>query len=131
MSGPAGPAPGLVARLLLTLIRGYQRWISPLLGPRCRFAPTCSAYAAEALRRHGAARGSLLAVRRLARCHPFHPGGHDPVPPNRAGSATMESAVAPSTSEAALLNVTSVSPVGAQPPAPAAPRTRRPGATPC
>jgi uncharacterized protein len=73
--------PGPVARLLLAVIGGYRRWISPLLGPRCRFHPTCSAYAASALREHGAGRGSWLAVRRVARCHPFHPGGVDPVPP--------------------------------------------------
>jgi putative membrane protein insertion efficiency factor len=75
------PAP--VARVLLVLLDGYCRWISPLLGPRCRFAPSCSAYAAQAVREHGAARGSWLAVRRVTRCHPFHPGGHDPVPPAR------------------------------------------------
>lgn len=76
-----------MTRLLLLLIRGYQRWISPALGPRCRFAPSCSAYAADALRTHGLVRGSWLAVRRLARCHPFHPGGHDPVP-LRTGALT-------------------------------------------
>ncbi len=75
--------PGPVARVLLALLGGYRRWISPLLGPRCRFAPSCSAYAAQAVAEHGAARGSWLAVRRIARCHPFHPGGHDPVPPAR------------------------------------------------
>ena len=80
-----------MSRLLLALIGAYRRWISPLLGPRCRFAPSCSAYAQEALVRHGAARGSWLAVRRIARCHPFHPGGHDPVPQNSPRSATMDS----------------------------------------
>ena len=70
--------------VLLLLVRGYRRFVSPLLGARCRFAPSCSAYAEEALRRHGA-RGAWLAVRRLARCHPFHPGGHDPVPDLTAG----------------------------------------------
>ncbi len=83
------PVPGAVARLLVWLIGGYRRGISPLLGPRCRFAPSCSAYAAGALARHGAVRGSWLAVRRVARCHPFHPGGHDPVPPVRPTCATM------------------------------------------
>jgi putative membrane protein insertion efficiency factor len=68
-------------RLLRALIRGYQLAISPLLGPRCRFHPTCSQYALTAIGRHGAARGSWLALRRVARCHPFHPGGIDEVPP--------------------------------------------------
>ena len=68
------------ARVLLAVVGAYRRLLSPLLGPRCRFAPSCSAYAAEAIAGHGAARGSWLAVRRLARCHPFHPGGLDPVP---------------------------------------------------
>ena len=74
---------GAVARVLLGLVLVYSRWVSPLLGPHCRFVPTCSAYAAQALRTHGAARGSWLAARRIGRCHPFHPGGHDPVPPVR------------------------------------------------
>jgi putative membrane protein insertion efficiency factor len=62
------------------LIRGYQKFISPALPPACRFYPSCSQYAIEAIARHGALRGSWLAARRLARCHPFHPGGVDPVP---------------------------------------------------
>jgi putative membrane protein insertion efficiency factor len=65
---------------LVGLIRVYQRLVSPLLPPSCRFYPSCSAYAVTALERHGAAKGSWLAARRLARCHPFHPGGIDPVP---------------------------------------------------
>lgn len=72
------------ARLLLLLIGGYRRFISPLMAPRCRFAPSCSAYALEAVQRHGALRGAWLAVRRVGRCHPFNPGGVDPVPPPRA-----------------------------------------------
>ena len=68
------------ARPLVALVRGYQRWISPALPPTCRFFPSCSAYAEEAIRRHGAAAGSRLAVRRVLRCHPFHRGGFDPVP---------------------------------------------------
>jgi hypothetical protein len=71
-------------RLLLGLVRLYQYLISPLLGPRCRFHPSCSHYAIEALERHGALRGSWLAMRRLGRCHPWHPGGYDPVPPAHA-----------------------------------------------
>lgn len=79
-----------MSRLLLAVIALYRRWVSPALGPRCRFAPSCSAYAAEAIAVHGAGRGSWLAVRRVARCHPFHPGGHDPVPPVRPSWETME-----------------------------------------
>ena len=74
----------MIARALVTLlllpIRGYQRFVSPLLAPHCRFTPSCSAYAVEALQVHGPLRGSWLAIRRVARCHPFHAGGHDPVP---------------------------------------------------
>ena len=84
-----------LARVLLAVIRGYQRVVSPLLGPRCRFAPSCSAYAAEAITVHGPGRGSWLALRRIGRCHPFHPGGHDPVPPARSSSETMEHVRAP------------------------------------
>lgn len=71
---------GLPARLALLLIAGYQRWVSPALGPRCRFAPSCSHYAADAVRAHGLLHGSWLALRRLGRCHPWNPGGYDPVP---------------------------------------------------
>lgn len=67
-------------RLLIGLVSLYQFLISPLLGPRCRFCPSCSHYAIEAVQSHGAFRGSWLAVRRLGRCHPWHPGGYDPVP---------------------------------------------------
>jgi len=69
-----------MTRLLVALVRLYQRFVSPGLPAACRFHPSCSSYAAEALVRHGAARGSWLAVRRLSRCHPFHAGGIDPVP---------------------------------------------------
>lgn len=69
-------------RLLLGPIRVYRRYLSPLKGaPSCRFHPTCSAYAVEAIETHGALEGSVLAVKRILKCHPFHPGGHDPVPP--------------------------------------------------
>ena len=76
--------PGLLTRLvrapLLLLLRLYRLAISPALGPACRFEPSCSAYAEEAIRRFGAVKGSYLAVRRLFRCHPFVRGGFDPVP---------------------------------------------------
>jgi putative membrane protein insertion efficiency factor len=65
---------------LVTLVRGYRLLLSPWLGSSCRFEPTCSMYALEALTRHGAARGGYLTLRRLARCHPWCVGGHDPVP---------------------------------------------------
>jgi putative membrane protein insertion efficiency factor len=71
------------ARALVLPVRFYQRFISPLLPPSCRFYPSCSAYAVEALTVHGALRGSWLTLRRLARCGPWHPGGLDPVPPRR------------------------------------------------
>lgn len=67
-------------RLLTGLITAYRWWVSPLLGPNCRFHPSCSCYAQQAIERHGAARGSGLALRRILRCHPWHPGGYDPVP---------------------------------------------------
>jgi putative membrane protein insertion efficiency factor len=69
--------------VLLALIAAYRRVVSPLLPPACRFHPSCSAYAAEAVRRHGALRGAVLTVKRLARCHPLCEGGVDPVPPTR------------------------------------------------
>jgi len=71
----------IVATILLGLIWFYRLAISPWLPRRCRFAPTCSAYALEAIERHGPLEGSRLAVLRVARCHPWHAGGHDPVPP--------------------------------------------------
>jgi len=69
-----------VKRLLIGLLRAYQYAVSPLLGRSCRFFPTCSDYAIEAIGRYGAIKGSYLAVRRVLRCHPWHPGGYDPVP---------------------------------------------------
>jgi putative membrane protein insertion efficiency factor len=67
--------------ILVFLLRAYQLVLSPMLGQNCRFYPSCSHYAIEALRSHGAARGSLLSLRRVCRCHPWNAGGNDPVPP--------------------------------------------------
>jgi uncharacterized protein len=81
----------MIRRALLGAIRFYSRAISPALPPRCRFYPTCSAYAAEAIERHGAARGGWLAVRRIAKCAPWHPGGVDLVPgTERDGTAAHD-----------------------------------------
>ena len=83
-SAPAAAARTAGARLgawiLIFLVRGYQVVLSPLLPPACRYYPSCSQYAIEALEKHGALRGGWLAARRIARCHPFRPGGYDPVP---------------------------------------------------
>ena len=72
-------APRLAAAAAALVVRAYQVAVSPLLGPTCRFAPSCSQYARQALRRHGMTRGSWMALRRVLRCHPWHPGGWDPV----------------------------------------------------
>lgn len=76
----------MVASALVRLIRLYQYLISPLLGSNCRFHPTCSHYGAESLSNHGLVRGGYMAARRLLKCHPFHPGGFDPVPEPRRSS---------------------------------------------
>jgi uncharacterized protein len=70
----------MVKRSLIGVVRGYQRWVSPLFPPSCRFMPSCSQYAVEAIDRFGTVKGSYLATMRICRCHPFHPGGYDPVP---------------------------------------------------
>jgi putative membrane protein insertion efficiency factor len=77
--------PSVLAWLLMLPIKAYRIVLSPMLGPTCRFVPSCSTYALQALRVHGALRGSWLTVRRIGRCHPFHPGGYDPVPPPKTG----------------------------------------------
>lgn len=69
-----------MTRLAVAFVRGYQLIVSPWLAPRCRFHPTCSTYSIEAFKEHGFLRGMWLTLRRLGRCHPFHRGGHDPVP---------------------------------------------------
>lgn len=66
-------------KIAIILIKGYRVFISPLKPPTCRFVPTCSEYALQAIEKHGAIRGSIMAIRRILRCHPFHPGGYDPV----------------------------------------------------
>lgn len=77
----------LLARAIVVALAMYRSYVSPLLGRHCRFHPTCSRYAQEAVGVHGLGRGALLALRRLLRCHPLHPGGIDPVPPSRSAVA--------------------------------------------
>jgi putative membrane protein insertion efficiency factor len=95
----------MIRRALLVAVRFYSRAISPALPARCRFYPTCSAYAAEAIERHGAARGSWLALRRLVKCAPWHPGGVDLVPgghtrPGTAAADRTSSTAVPSPAHA-------------------------------
>jgi len=81
-------------RLFVWLLRGYQLLVSPMLGQNCRFYPSCSSYAIEALEVHGAARGGYLALRRVCRCHPWHAGGVDPVPGAASAAASPSSPTA-------------------------------------
>ncbi|MEJ2869959.1 membrane protein insertion efficiency factor YidD [Actinomycetospora sp. OC33-EN08] len=106
---PHARRPGPAARVVIALLGVYRRWISPMFPPHCRFHPTCSAYAVEAVRVHGVLLGSDLAVVRLLKCAPWHPGGLDPVPPRRrrrpetpdAGRTAPEGAAAPASEEQA------------------------------
>jgi uncharacterized protein len=77
-----------MSRVLIAVLATYRRWISPLMGPHCRFAPSCSAYAIEAIRTHGAMRGGWLAIKRVGKCQPFFTGGYDPVPAHASLTAT-------------------------------------------
>ena len=81
--------------ILIGLIKVYRLFISPLFPPCCRFRPTCSKYALEAINRFGVLKGSWLSVKRISRCHPFHPGGYDPVPTLEEGKNTID--ILPST----------------------------------
>ncbi|MEW5826710.1 MAG: membrane protein insertion efficiency factor YidD [Candidatus Bipolaricaulota bacterium] len=85
----------MLRRLVILPLRGYQRLVSPFLPHRCRFYPSCSQYAVEAIGHHGVLRGGWLALRRLARCHPFHPGGVDLVPPRKGEPPDAPSSIKP------------------------------------
>ena len=89
----------VMQRLLMGVVKGYRLFLSPWLGSSCRFEPTCSVYALQALERHGAAAGSYLTVRRLVRCHPWCDGGHDPVPQQLPRSMRLFSRLHPSTTQ--------------------------------
>jgi hypothetical protein len=95
----------MLTKILIALIRVYQQTLSRLLlaafGPVCRFEPSCSRYAVACLEGHGALRGSLLSVRRLCKCHPFHPGGYDPPPPPRSKGRAQPNDLVASTASAA------------------------------
>lgn len=88
MPPAAVPPPSLAARPILIAIQAYRLTLSALIGRQCRFVPTCSEYAADAVRSHGALRGSWLALKRIGRCHPWGGSGYDPVPPRRLTEPT-------------------------------------------
>jgi uncharacterized protein len=94
----------MIARALVLLIRVYRRLLSPLVGPVCRFEPSCSAYAQQCLEMHGAFKGSLLSLIRLCKCHPLHPGGYDPPPLPKNAAASPVSPSSPSPADAVRLN---------------------------
>ena len=96
MTALPGPA-GLLRSGLVLLVRGYQLVFRPVLGPNCRFHPSCSDYAVQAIETHGALVGIGLAFRRILRCNPWHPGGHDPVPPSVARAAALAGRASAST----------------------------------
>ncbi len=100
----------MMRRLLIALVRGYRLFLSPWLGSACRFEPTCSVYSLGALERHGAAAGSWLTLRRLARCHPWCAGGHDPVPQELPRSMRLFSRLATPAASSSPDNKTSSSP---------------------
>lgn len=79
-AGTAGVRSTFASRFLISMVRFYQRFISPGLPPSCRFYPTCSEYTLQAITKYGALKGAWLGIKRIGRCHPFHPGGYDPVP---------------------------------------------------
>ena len=108
------------ARLLLVPLGFYRRYVSPVLPPSCRYEPTCSAYAVEAITEHGAAHGSWLAVRRVGRCHPWHAGGYDPVPPANGHGRPESDGAAPGAhhTPSAPADIHPVRPATARPPTP-------------
>jgi uncharacterized protein len=98
----AGKGRSIAVTIALGLIRAYQLVLSPIFAGSCRFVPSCSEYAAEAVRRHGVFSGSWLAARRLARCHPFCEGGHDPVPARATAGKPMSATAAVDKSRSSL-----------------------------
>lgn len=87
----------MIARVLISIVKAYRLLLSPSLGSACRFEPSCSLFAIDALRTHGALMGSYLTLKRLGRCQPWCDGGHDPVPPVAAGSGLFTRLISPST----------------------------------